>query len=234
MSPPAPRISLMTCSSTPPLSGRVESHAAEQPPPESTNAIVNDLIPVELITDDAEGGSPQPRNRYGAAGDAARSAADGDPPGSITAAVAAATADRTAMMERLRMCVLPRHEAWAPTYAVQRRELSDGIAVRYRRSVWSRPRSVVKGLDQNQSPAGVSSGTGSNSVTASMDTGPIAALASRSTMTSTSTGSEVAADSADAHASASRRSPGRSTRRAGQPNAPISATWRMPPSPQGR
>jgi hypothetical protein len=60
-SPPAARIALMVLWSTPPVSGRLLSHAGEQPPPESMNAIVNCLIPVADITEVALGGSPQPR-----------------------------------------------------------------------------------------------------------------------------------------------------------------------------
>jgi hypothetical protein len=48
------------------VSGRFESHAGEQPPPESTNAIVNQRTPVADITDETDGGSPQPMYRYGA------------------------------------------------------------------------------------------------------------------------------------------------------------------------
>ncbi len=62
-SPPLPRISSIACWSTPPVSGRLPSHAGEQPPPESMNAIVNCLIPVASITVAGDGGSPQPSYR---------------------------------------------------------------------------------------------------------------------------------------------------------------------------
>src|SRR2546430_1751 len=67
MSPPAPRIALMFCWSTPPVSGRWLSHIGVQPPPESMNASVNDLTPVAFITVVGAGGLPQPKYRYGAA-----------------------------------------------------------------------------------------------------------------------------------------------------------------------
>jgi hypothetical protein len=76
MSPPAARISAIAAASAPPVSGREPSHAGEQPPSDSTNAIVNDLTPVAAITADGDGGSPHPRNRYGAAGETATGAAD--------------------------------------------------------------------------------------------------------------------------------------------------------------
>src|SRR5690349_5903018 len=66
MSPPAARICWMAAWSTPPVSGRALSHAGLQPPPESTNAIVNHLTPVEAMTLAGFCGSPQPRYRYGA------------------------------------------------------------------------------------------------------------------------------------------------------------------------
>ena len=46
MSPPAARMALIVCWSTPPVSGRWPSHAGLQPPLESTNASVNHLTPV--------------------------------------------------------------------------------------------------------------------------------------------------------------------------------------------
>src|SRR5215207_806640 len=59
-SPPADRIALITFWSTPPSSGRLLSHAGEQPPPESMNAMVNCLMPVADMTVPGLGGSPQP------------------------------------------------------------------------------------------------------------------------------------------------------------------------------
>jgi hypothetical protein len=76
MSPPAARISSIAAWSAPPVSGREPSHAGEQPPSDRTKAMVNDLTPVASITAEGEGGSPQPRNRYGAAGDTATGAAE--------------------------------------------------------------------------------------------------------------------------------------------------------------
>src|SRR6266545_2933405 len=61
MSPPAARIALMFCWSTPPVRERWLSHIGVQPPPESMNASVNDLTPVALITEVGDGGSPQPK-----------------------------------------------------------------------------------------------------------------------------------------------------------------------------
>src|SRR3954451_12105567 len=66
MSPPAERIALIVCWSTPPVSGRFESHAGLQPPPESTTAIVNRRMPVADRTVLGAGGPPQPRYMYGA------------------------------------------------------------------------------------------------------------------------------------------------------------------------
>src|SRR6266508_1122515 len=66
-SPPPDRIALIVLWSTPPVNGRLPSHAGVQPPPESMNAIVNCLIPVADITVETDGGSPQPSYRYGAA-----------------------------------------------------------------------------------------------------------------------------------------------------------------------
>jgi hypothetical protein len=65
-SPPAARICAIAVASAPPVSGRVLSHAGEQPPPESTNAIVNQRTPVALMTEAGFCGLPQPRYRYGA------------------------------------------------------------------------------------------------------------------------------------------------------------------------
>src|ERR687890_156882 len=65
-SPPAARIALIVCWSTPPSSGRWLSHDGVQPPPESTNASVNHRTPVLLMTDVALCGLPHPRYRYGA------------------------------------------------------------------------------------------------------------------------------------------------------------------------
>src|SRR6266508_3328857 len=53
--------------STPPVSGRMPSHAGLQPPPERTKAIVYARMPVADITEVALGGLPQPWYRYGAA-----------------------------------------------------------------------------------------------------------------------------------------------------------------------
>lgn len=51
----------MTVWSLPPVSALLPSQAGLQPPESSMNAIVNHLTPVELITEVALGGSPQPR-----------------------------------------------------------------------------------------------------------------------------------------------------------------------------
>ena len=76
-SPPAARICAIAWASTPPVSGRLPSHAGVQPPPESMNAIVNHLTPVALMTVPGAGGLPQPSYRYGAA---AMRAGRGQPP----------------------------------------------------------------------------------------------------------------------------------------------------------
>ena len=62
-SPPAERIAEMVLASTPPVSGRLPSHAGAQEPLERMNAIVNHLMPVADMTVPGAGGSPQPSYR---------------------------------------------------------------------------------------------------------------------------------------------------------------------------
>src|SRR5882757_8189429 len=57
--PPAALIALMVVWSTPPVSGRLPSHAGVQPPDDRMNAMVNARTPAWLMLEVALGGLPQ-------------------------------------------------------------------------------------------------------------------------------------------------------------------------------